>query len=187
MIRTTIFCLLSTALLIACGGETDKNLNDRIKSRQDEKADLNARIDSLENVVYQEDYDMSAPATAMLIKDYNRYAELFIGDKEKAPEYLYKVAALSRAVKLPSKALKVYDKILTDYPGYERNPEVAFLMAFTYDEDLKEVELAREAYQEVIEKYPGDMWAKQAEERLKTLGMSDDELIKSFMEKNKPA
>jgi hypothetical protein len=61
------------------------------------------------------------------------------------------------------------------------------LTAFTYDEDLNESELAKEAYEKVIEKYPGDLWAVQAEQRLATVGMTDEELLEFLKEKQKEA
>jgi hypothetical protein len=60
---------------------------------------------------------------------------------------------------------------------------VAFLQAFTYDEDLDQPDLAKECYQKVIELFPGDQWAIQAEQRLQTIGMSDEELLEFLKKK----
>ncbi len=178
--------LLSLAFLTSCGGSNsaDQQVQSDLKSNLQESKRLSSEIDSLEKIVYQDDYEIDGEATAQLMKAYNAYTSQFIGDKQKTPEYLYKSAAISRAVGLPVKAIKLYDKVLTDYPGFERNPEVAFLMAFTYDEDVKQIEQAKEAYQEVIDKYPGDKWSEQASARLATIDMSDEDIVKSFMEKN---
>lgn len=177
----TIFAGL---LLFSCQPPTSEQVQKDLLSNTEDRRRLVALIDSLELIVYDENFDLDEGSSATLMEAYNEYTTKFVVDQKLTPEYLYKSAAISRGVGLPIKAIKIYDKILADYPGYERNPEVAFLLAFTYDEDLKQPERAREAYEELLERYPDDMWAEQATARLENIDKSDDELIKSFMEKN---
>lgn len=182
------FLLLITGILLpSCGNQEDPEVQKAVLSTTEARKQMISKIDSLENIVYVDTFDYQAKSTTELLRTYNEFTATFVGDKEKTPEYLYKAAALCRATKLPVKAIKYYDKILTDYPGYERNPEVAFLAAFTYDEDLHQKDRAKEAYQEVIDKFPDDKWAEQAQERLKTIDMTDEELIQSFMKKDAAA
>lgn len=180
---TYILVLFLGTLLISCGNTEDESVRRDLLSNVQDSKRLMVKIDSLEKIVYDENANMDSVPTAQLMSAYNEYTQKFVGDKKKTPEYLYKSAAISRAVNLPVKAIKIYDKILSDYPGFERNPEVAFLMAFTYDEDLKQKDQAKEAYLEVIEKFPGDKWAEQASARLENIDLSDEDLVKSFMEK----
>ncbi|NEN24407.1 tetratricopeptide repeat protein [Cryomorpha ignava] len=182
---TYILALFLGTLLLSCGTTEDESVKSDLLSNVQDSKRLMAKIDSLEKIVYDENADLDNAPTAELMAAYNEYTQKFIGDKKKTPEYLYKSAAISRAVNLPVKAIKLYDKILADYPDYERNPEVAFLMAFTYDEDLKQKEQAKEAYHIVIERYPGDKWAEQASARLENIDQSDEDLVKSFMEKDR--
>src|SRR5690554_6548088 len=129
---TYLFAMILGTLMISCGSAEEESVKkDLISNVQDSKR-LMAKIDSLEKIVYNENADLNTVPTAELMGAYNEYTQKFVGDKARTPEYLYKSAAISRAVNLPVKAIKLYDKILTDYPGFERNPEVAFLMAFTY-------------------------------------------------------
>lgn len=172
-------------LLFACQSPANEQVQKDVLSNTEDQRRLTALIDSMEKIVYDENFDLDEGSSAHLMEAYNEYTTKFVSDKKRTPEYLYKSAAISRAVGLPIKAIKLYDKILADYPGYERNPEVAFLLAFTYDEDLKQPEQAKEAYEELLEKYPDDMWAEQATARLKNIDKSDEELIQSFLEKNK--
>ncbi len=181
------YCLAFGSLLtiFSCGNNAEEETaRADLKTNVEVSKMLIAEIDSLENIVYDEDFDVNDPSSSHLMEAYREYTTKFVADKKRAPEYLYKYAAMSRAVNLPVKAIKSYDRILVDYPGYERNPEVAFLLAFTYDEDLKRPEQAKEAYQEVIDKYPGDKWAEQAAMRLTNIDKSDEDLVKEFMEKN---
>lgn len=180
-----LLTIFAGIFLFACQPPANDKVQKDLISNTEDARRLRALIDSLEKIVYNENFDLNENSSSHLMEAYKEYTTKFVGDKKLTPEYLYKSAAISRGVGLPIKAIKLYDQILTDYPKYERNPEVAFLLAFTYDEDLKQPERAKEAYQELLEKYPDDMWADQARARLESIDKSDDELIKSFIEKNK--
>lgn len=182
------FVLIALGLaVIACQSQESDVVDNALQSNADEHAMLIKRIDSLQNIVFTDTFDLNQQSAAALLKDYNMFTAKFAADDEKSPEYLYKAAAIARGVGLPVRALKYYQQILSDYPNFIKSSESAFLLAFTYDENLKERDLAKEAYQFVVDTYPGDMWAEQSAERLKTIDMSDDEMIQFFMKKNKKA
>jgi len=106
-------------------------------------------------------------------------------DHERTPEFLFRSANIARSYKKYDEALSNYKNIVANYPEYENIVESHFLMAFMYDNDYKDKAKAETVYKEVMEKYKGHLFAKQAEERLKTLHLTDDELIKRFKEQNK--
>jgi len=187
MIKQFIGVAVAGVILVSCASEEKKQVEKVVKSNTQEHREMLAYIDSLEDVVYVDTIDVDGPESSELLKSYLKFSRKFVGDKEKTPEFLYKAAALSRANELPVKAIKLYEQVLTDYPDYKRNPEIAFLIAFTYDDEIKQKEEAKKAYQKVIDDYPGDKWAEQAAERLKTIDMSDEELIEYFMKKNQSA
>ncbi|HKL03364.1 MAG TPA: tetratricopeptide repeat protein, partial [Cryomorphaceae bacterium] len=178
--RAAFLYLIVLALGAACSESPEPEVEKSLKSNTERHREMVKTIDSLELLVYSDEADMKSPATGDLLQNYLKFAKMFPGDKERSPQYLYKAAAVSRANKLGVKAVKLYSEILQKYPNYIKAPEVAFLLAFTYDEDLKQKDEAKKAYRDVIEKYPGDKWAKQAEERLKNIDMSDEELIEKF-------
>jgi len=184
MIRKVIGFATLALFIMSCASEEKKQVEKAIKSNTEERKEMLAYIDSLEDVVYVDSMVVDAPASAELLQTYLKFSRKFMGDKEKTPEYLYKAAALCRANQLSIKAIKLYEQVLTDFPNYKRNPEIAFLIAFTYDDEIKQKEEAKKAYQKVIDDYPGDKWAEQAAERLKTIDMTDEELIDYFMKKN---
>ncbi|HLV52934.1 MAG TPA: tetratricopeptide repeat protein [Cryomorphaceae bacterium] len=176
---TTAF-MAAAVMLASCGEDRQEEVAEQHAEKNTRtRVQWLAEIDSLENIVYTGDFDVDHPAVGELLRSYLGYTKIFVSDKEHTPEYLYKAAALTRAVDLPVKALKLYDQILTDYPDWEKSPETAFMIAFMYD-DMNEKDRAREAYQRVIDKYRGDHWAVQAEERLKSLDLTDEELIRKF-------
>lgn len=178
-----LMTIFAGVVLFACQPPASDQVQKDLLSNTEDKRRLITLIDSMEQIVYTDNFDLNENSSADLMEAYNEYTTKFVVDQKRTPEYLYKSAAISRGVGLPIKAIKLYDKILADYPGYERNPEVAFLLAFTYDEDMKQPERAKEAYEDLLERYPDDMWAEQATARLESIDKSDEELIKSFMEK----
>jgi tetratricopeptide (TPR) repeat protein len=184
MNRIIIVGLLGLFLGSCGNNEEQKIVQETVKSNIEKHRMLTAEIDSLENIFYNDSLQITETTSSALMQAYIEFSSQFIADQENTPVYLYKAAALARANNLPVKAIKYYSQIQNDFPGYIRNSEVAFLLAFTYDEDLNQKELAKEAYQEVVDKYPGDIWAIQSAERLKTIDMTDEELIQFFKEKN---
>lgn len=154
MLTTVTAC----ALLAGCGeGEGDKKSSELITDTEKHRR-MQVEIDSLEQVVYADDFKFDKDRVLKLRNTYDDFARRFGGDEAKSPEYLYKSAALSRALGKPTEAIKTYQHILTKFKGFDKNPEVQFLIAFTYDEDIREKSLAKEAYNDVIEKFPGDQW-----------------------------
>lgn len=170
-------------MLTSCGEEAGKGESTALITDTEHHRRMQAEIDSLEKIVYADDFQFEEAEVLNLRNKYDRFARRFDGDKTKSPEYLYKSAALSRALGMPTEAIKTYQHILTKFSGFERNPEVQFLIAFTYDEDIRQKSLAKEAYNDVIEKFQGDHWAIQAERRLETIDMTDEEMIQYFMQK----
>lgn len=59
-----------------------------------------------------------------------------------------------------------------------------FLEAFTYDNELKEVDVARQLYEQFIDKFPKDELADDAKFLLKNLGKSDDEILQELGTEN---
>ncbi len=182
--KRVLGAVLFLLLISSCDQNPKAASEVTLKSNMEIRNEMVAEIDSLETIFYADTFKMNTETGPALMQLYTDFAKMFVGDKEKTPEYLYKAAAMSRGVGLPMKAIKFYDQILMDYPNYSRCPEVAFLIGFTYDEDLKKPDLAKEAYNELISRFPDDYWAQQARYRLETVDMTDEELIEYFMKKN---
>lgn len=111
------------------------------------------------------------------------YALTHPGDPKSA-DYLHKAAETARAMRTIPKALNLYEWILTDYPEHEKAPQALFLKAFTYDNNLNDVENARKHYEEFLEKYPENDFADDTEFLLENLGKSDEEILEALTKKN---
>ncbi len=171
----------TAALMTACGGASPEE-----QQVQQEKEELSTKIDSLENVLFGQEVNVDREVAAQLLQSYIKYTDTYPAD-DRSADYLYKGAGIARGVGVHSRALKMYQKILSDYPEFEKQPETYFLIAFTYDNDLKEIDQAKSAYQEVIQKFPEHEFAEQSKERLKTIDLTDEELIELFMKRNAEA
>jgi TolA-binding protein len=64
------------------------------------------------------------------------------------------------------------------FPASPEAPNMLFLAAFTYNNDLHMLDSARMLYTEFLEKYPGNKLASSAQFELEHLGKSPDELIR---------
>lgn len=83
----------------------------------------------------------------------------------------------------PQESIKMVDRLVADYPDYENNPVALFMLAsYVYDEQLGDLDKARETYQRIIDEYPGTPFANDAAIAITQLGIPLDELVKMFEE-----
>ncbi len=118
--------------------------------------------------------------------DFIRICQLYAILKPKdslSPDYLHKAGETARAIRAFPQAIELYDWIYAQYPDYEKASQALFLKAFTYDNDLKDKEIAKKLYEEFLQKFPNDDFADDTQFLLDNLGKDDEEIIKSFGEK----
>ena len=65
------------------------------------------------------------------------------------------------------------------FPASANAPSMLFLAAFTYNNDIHNIDSARILYTQFLAKYPSDGLAKSAQFELETLGKSADEYLRS--------
>ncbi|TXF88561.1 tetratricopeptide repeat protein [Neolewinella aurantiaca] len=92
----------------------------------------------------------------------------------------YRSAEVVRAMNDPKRAAAIYRDVYERYPAFSKSPEALFMLAFTYDEDLKDLDAARSAYNDFLESYPTHSFADDTEMLLKNLGKSDEEILKEL-------
>ncbi len=138
-------------------------------------------IDKSEKALYGEnnEFRFDEVKAQDCVAAYLAYCEKF-GDREDAPDYMFKAADLLRALRKPGDALVYYEKICTDFPDYPKVPHSVFLQGFVYENDLADLDKAREKYEAFLEKYPEHDLADDVQFSLKYLGKSPEEIIKQF-------
>ena len=101
-----------------------------------------------------------------------------------AAEYLFKSAEIYRSLKQFDKAVNAYQRIHKEYGAYEKAPHSLFLLGFSYENDMKNNEKAKEVYEQFLKENPEHELADDVQFSLKNLGRSPEDIIKDF-DKNK--
>lgn len=105
---------------------------------------------------------------------------LILPGNEKSAEYLHKAGETARSIRKFPMALNYYEWICEQYPDHPKAAQALFLQGFTYDNDIKDMEKAKEIYTAFIEKYPNDDFADDTQFLLDNLGKDDEEIIQQF-------
>ncbi len=110
------------------------------------------------------------------------YAMLLPG-RERSADWLFEAAETARTIRAFSKALELYAWISDAFPESEKAAQALFLQGFTLDSDLKRFDEAGAFYIQFLERYPENIFAKDARFLLENLGKDEEEIIRSFEEK----
>ncbi|QQS28880.1 MAG: tetratricopeptide repeat protein [Sphingobacteriales bacterium] len=149
-------------------------------------ADLSKKVTEAENAFAKNSSKILDPSLAKTaIEAYEAYATALPND-DKTPMYLFKSAEMHRSIREYDKAIAIYDEIQTKYKNFEKAPHSLFLTAFTYENDLKELDKAKAAYELFLSTYPEHELADDVQFSLANLGKSPDDIIKAFTSKNNP-
>lgn len=159
-------------------GKALQRLPDGIESAEDRLAALRQSIfsDSTQRINYRraDAYLSSAELYALLLPD-----------AEASPNVLYQAGEIARAVRNHELALRLYATLYERYPKHENASKALFMQAFTYDDNLKQIDKAREAYELFLQQYPNDDFADDAQVLLDNLGKKDEEIIDNLTGKSK--
>jgi|AP59_1055472.scaffolds.fasta_scaffold150904_1 TolA-binding protein len=107
---------------------------------------------------------------------FKAFLEHFAQDP-KAPEALKKLAALAQQQGRMQEAIGYYQRVLAEYPDSDHGDEAQFMIAFIYEEYIRDVEKARLAYQLVIDHYPASELAVSARHLLPNVGRNPEEWV----------
>ena len=81
------------------------------------------------------------------------------------------------------KSIDLVNRLVADYPEYENNAAALFMLAnFVYDEQLGDLDKARETYQQIVDNYPDSPFASDAAIAITQLGIPLEDLVKMFEE-----
>jgi len=201
--------LLLCLLLSACGndaGDAAKDTTDGVVLTDNEAATSTAFTPAAEalaggstaaevgGILLQNFAAVSDPTTGLVNaaagRQYAQVAEQladkFPGDTLVALP-LYKAAEVVRALNDPQRAATIYDRVNRDYPTFSKAAESLFMLGFTYDEDLNQLDKAKTTYERFIKEHPTHGFADDAAMLIKNLGKSDEEILRELEEKAKQA
>lgn len=119
-----------------------------------------------------------------LIDNYYLFWQAYKQDS-LSPIYLYRAAEASLYINQGIKAISYLKQIESGYPDFPNMGNVIFLIGFTYDNNVMDIDAAREYYEKFLEKYPEHPLANDTKILIENLGKSPEELIREFEAKNK--
>lgn len=152
---------------------------------QSEYDQLSSQISDMEKLLFEDKAGViDKKEAANMIQYYVKFTDTFPED-EKSAEYLFKAADISINVFHSQNTIKLFDRVIKEYPNYEKAPQALFLKAFTYENYLNNMEMAKINYQLFLKKYPDHSFANDAQVSLTNLGKSPEEIIKAFNESQK--
>ncbi len=142
----------------------------------DVKSQIKMLEDSLMAAPIGANYKSKAPD---LVKRMSDYVEKNPKDTISAM-YLFKAGDLSRGLGKFDDAINYWQMLIEKYPDYKRAPDALFLQAFTYENDVKDLDKAKNLYETFLKKYPNHSFAANIPVIIENLGKSPEELIESF-------
>jgi len=170
--RFGIILMIFSVFLASCEGPT-------AESKEKEKS-IEESIAELENELFNTNQSKLDKRKALdLVNLYVKYVNQY-PDEPISPEYLFKASDISMNLNRPRKTIQLFDRILTEYPDYNKTPSALFLKAFVYEDQLQDYDNAKKYYILFLEKYPNSEFADDAEVSIKNLGKSPEELITEF-------
>jgi tetratricopeptide (TPR) repeat protein len=99
------------------------------------------------------------------------------GKNPETPELLFKAAQLANTTRDFSKAISLFDWILTYYPEHKHAAMSLFLKGFTIENEFKNLDEAKKCYDLFLKKFPKDPLAKDVGFLLKNMGQPTNTLI----------
>ncbi|MGE5424028.1 MAG: tetratricopeptide repeat protein [Syntrophothermus sp.] len=173
MKKTGIAVLFFAALLIvSCSSSKEK---------------MKTKIDGLEKRLY------ASSATSFdtikgdsLLDLYTNYIAKFPGDTICA-KYTYNAASLCMNRQQNGKAVELFNTFQQNYPKNPRAPVCMFLTGFIYENQMHDLQKAKEIYLQFLEKYPESIYAKDARSSLDNLGKTPEQMMAEFEQRQKEA
>lgn len=138
-------------------------------------------VKKAEEALFNADQTMNAEAVTDAVATFNKYVEEN-PEAADAPEVLFKAVEISVNTKQDAQqSIELVNKLVANYPECDKNPIALFMLAtFVYDEQLHDLDKARETYQQIVDNYPESPFAADAAIAITQLGMTPEELIKMF-------
>ena len=147
------------------------------------KQKLNNQISSLENSLFSETSSMiDENKTLELVNSYIEYADKFPEDTNSV-NYLFKAADISMNLLDPNRSIRLFDRIMTEYPDYIKIPHCLFLKGYVYENSLRNLDAAKALYLAFLDRYPQHEFADDVAISLQHLGKTPEQLIEEFQAK----
>ena len=170
MMRFTVFVLVIS--LWACNGQP------AVKSVDEQS--LKAEIEQITNELKQATTTPIDKKKGQKLVDKSvLFAESFPQHAD-TPAYLFQAGEVSRSIGAHETAVEIFKKVHMEYPRHKRAPAALFLQAFTFENDMKNIEKARKLYKDFLYKFSDDPLVEQVNQILSVIDKSPEEMVKEF-------
>ncbi len=156
---------LAALLMVACGPSREERIN---------------QIEDFEDSIFESAIAADPETADQLTALYVAFADKYAKDS-LSPEYLMKAAEIQGNVLHTERAVMLFERVINDYPDFEEVPMCYFLKGNALEMN-SQIDEARAAYEEFIEKYPDHYMAEQTRKMLPRLGMSPEEMLADILE-----
>ncbi len=179
------FCCSYLVLLGACSGKKAVVTPNEPIKKEVTQQHLPNRDSLLANIKKQEEIlfvsiDSFDANKAQTMRDaYLAYVDAFPKDHQDSPAYLLKAAEISRALKEYDRSNSLLERLVAGYPQDKQVPQALFLIGFTYENDLKNYEMAKKKYELFMELFPNHSLYDDVKFSVKYLGMTPSEILKA--------
>lgn len=124
----------------------------------------------------QNDSAFSEQLMANLKSKYLTYVDAY-PDDEFAPEFLFKAAQRAIVLNQAKEAVEILERLMQQYPKSTYGEEALFLSAYTYENNLNDLNKAKAQYEDFLKRYPKAELAEDAKFSLSNLGKSPEEIL----------
>lgn len=170
---------LLAMLLAACGGT--QNEGEIPEGEMSEAMLLDHQrgiIQALEDSLY-DDLELDKRRAKEICDVYLAYAAEHPLDT-LTPEFIFRAAQVSTGMGKNNDAIKLYDRLIRNYPGWKKMPETKFMKGFTLENHMDQRGAATDAYNVLIYDHHDHPLADQAKQLIENMSYSDEELIEKW-------
>lgn len=167
---TLLSIVLVLAVLSSCSPSREKSVQTITKLENQLFAQTSAGFDNVK--------------ADSLLKDYEAFMKRFPEDSVTL-KYNFKAANLAMNMGNSAHAIELFDQFIQKYPDHPKAAVSMFFKGYIYENQLRNLDKAKEIYLQFIEKYPTGDFSNDARVALKNLGKSPEEMVKEFEEKQK--
>lgn len=127
--------------------------------------------------LFNEDKTLNMNVAPKMAEKYCLYAEQNPNDSI-APACLFKALEIYINMRDADKSIAVENKLKELYPESERTPVAMFLIgSYIYEDQLKDLDKAREMYNRIIEDYPDLEYISDVKLALECVGLTPEERL----------
>lgn len=179
MKKITFIVFVALLALSSCGGDNTEYNEQQAGPATIDHDSLLKTVQDLEAEIQAQ----TSPDKDLLSKAVTKFQDFagFFPDDPLAPDYLLKASDFAMTLNEVDRSVKILDKIISNYPDYNKLEDVMYVKASHIDLNLRDTTRAKIAYQEFMEKFPESEMVDDAENRIKYISLSIEELAEKFM------